>query len=98
MTTYLILLRGINVGGKNKVSMAGLKECMEDLGCSNVSTYIASGNVILQSEKRPGELQGQIETILPQRFTLDSELIKVLVLTRPQLQAIIDKKPEGFGE
>jgi uncharacterized protein (DUF1697 family) len=98
MTTFLILLRGVNVGGKNKVSMAGLKKCLEDLGCSNVSTYIASGNVILQSERRAGDLQGQIETILPQRFTLDTELIKVLVLTRMQLQAIIDKKPEGFGE
>jgi uncharacterized protein (DUF1697 family) len=98
MTTYLLLLRGINVGGKNKVSMAGLKACLEDLGCSNVSTYIASGNVILQSEQRPDALQGQVETILPQRFSLDTELVKVLVLTRPQLQAIVDKKPGGFGE
>jgi uncharacterized protein (DUF1697 family) len=98
MTTYLLLLRGINVGGKNKLSMAGLKTCLEDLGCANVSTYIANGNVILQSETRPDALQGQVETVLPQRFTLDTELVKVLVLTRPQLQAIIDKKPEGFGE
>jgi uncharacterized protein (DUF1697 family) len=98
MTTYLLLLRGINVGGKNKLSMAGLKTCLQDLGCSNVSTYIASGNVILQSETRPDALQRQIETVLPQKFALDTELIKVLVLTRPQLQAIIDKKPKGFGE
>jgi uncharacterized protein (DUF1697 family) len=71
---------------------------LEDLGCSNVSTYIASGNVILESEKRPDELQRQVEVTLPQRFTLDAEVIKVLVLTRTQLQAIIDKKPKGFGE
>ena len=43
MNTYLILLRGINVGGKNKVSMTGLKKCLEELGFSNASTYIASG-------------------------------------------------------
>jgi uncharacterized protein (DUF1697 family) len=98
MTTYLILLRGINVGGKNKVSMADLRKCLEDLGYSNVSTYIASGNVILRSDKRPDEIQVQIETVLPERFTLDSDLIKVLVLTRNQLQAIIDHKPKGFGE
>jgi uncharacterized protein (DUF1697 family) len=98
MPTYVILLRGINVGGKNQVSMADLRTCLEDLGYSNVSTYIASGNVIVASDKRPDEIQVQIETVLPKIFTLDSELIKVLVQTRKQLQAIIDNKPEGFGE
>jgi uncharacterized protein (DUF1697 family) len=98
MNTYLILLRGINVGGKNNVSMAGLRTCLEELGCTSVSTYIASGNVIVQSDKSPDELQGQIETRLPERFTLDSEVIKVFALTRSHLQAIIGNKPEGFGE
>jgi uncharacterized protein (DUF1697 family) len=98
MNTYLVLLRGINVGGKNKVPMAGLRKCLEELGFSNVSTYIASGNVILKSDKHAEEIQAQIEAALPGRFTLDNELIKVLVLTRNQLQAVIDNKPEGFGE
>jgi uncharacterized protein (DUF1697 family) len=98
MTTYVILIRGINVGGKNKVPMTGLRTCLEELGCSNVSTYIASGNAILESDKRPDELQAQIEAALPKRFKLDSELIKVLVLTRKQLQAIIENKPNSFGE
>jgi len=98
MSTYVILVRGINVGGKNKVSMANLKICLEELGCSNVSTYIASGNVILESDQRPDALQAQIETALPKTFKLDSELVSVLVLTRQQLQAIIENKPKGFGE
>jgi uncharacterized protein (DUF1697 family) len=98
MNTYVILIRGINVGGKNKVSMTGLRKCLEELGFSNVSTYIASGNVILESGKRPDEIQVQIEAALPESFKLDSELIRVLVLTRKQLQAIIDNKPKGFGE
>ena len=51
MNTYVILIRGINVGGKNKIPMAGLKKCLEELGFSDVSTYIASGNVILKSKK-----------------------------------------------
>ena len=84
MNTYVILLRGINVGGKNKIPMSDLKKCLEDLGFSSVSTYIASGNVILKA--------------LPERFKLDNELIKVLVLTRDQFQAIIEDKPKGFGE
>jgi uncharacterized protein (DUF1697 family) len=98
MNTYIILLRGINVGGKNKVPMAGLIKCLEELGFSNVSTYLASGNVILESDKHPDEITAQIEEALPKSFKLDIELIKVLVLTRHQLQAVIDNKPEGFGE
>ena len=78
--------------------MSDLKKCLEDLGFSNVLTYIASGNVILKSDKRPKEIKAQIEEALPERFELDNELIKVLVLTRDQFQAIIDNKPKGFGE
>jgi uncharacterized protein (DUF1697 family) len=95
---YVALLRGINVGGKNKVPMTSLKKCLEELGFSNVSTYIASGNVILESGKPADEIKAQLEKALPESFKLDDELIKVLVLTRNQLQAVIDNKPEGFGE
>jgi uncharacterized protein (DUF1697 family) len=98
MNTYLILLRGINVGGKNKVLMAELKKCLGELGFSNVSTFIASGNVFLTSDKRPDEIKAQIEKALPKTFRLDSELIKVLVLTRDQLQAVIDGRPKGYGD
>ncbi|MEZ4672539.1 MAG: DUF1697 domain-containing protein [Anaerolineae bacterium] len=98
MQTYVILLRGINVGGKNKVPMADLKKCLEDLGFSNISTYIASGNVILESDKRPDEITTQIEAALPENFKLVGEHIKVLVLTRTQLQAVIENKPAGFGD
>ena len=96
--TYLILLRGINVGGKNKVPMAPLRDLLEELGYTDVSTYIASGNVILRSGRTPGAIKRQIEGALPKRFRLDSELISVLVLTHAQLRAVVDHKPEGFGE
>jgi uncharacterized protein (DUF1697 family) len=98
MNTYVILMRGINVGGKNKVPMADLRKCLEELGFANVSTYIASGNVILESDKLAVEVKAQIEAALTKSFKLDSELIKVLVLSRQQLQAIIDNKPDGFGD
>ncbi len=98
MNAYILLLRGINVGGKNNVPMAGLRKCLEELGFSNVLTYIASGNVILESDKHADEIKAQIEEALPTCFKLDNERIKVLVLTRNQLQAVIDNKPEGFGE
>lgn len=98
MNTYVVLIRGINVGGKNKVPMADLKECLEQLGFFNVSTYIASGNVILESDKGADEIRVLIEEALPKSFKLDDELIRVMVLTRDQLQAVINNKPEGFGE
>ncbi len=98
MNTFAILIRGINVGGKNSVPMTGLKKRLEELGFSNVATLITSGNVILASNKRAGEIKAQIEKALPQSFKLDSELVKVLVLTSEQLQAVVDNKPKGFGE
>jgi uncharacterized protein (DUF1697 family) len=97
-TRYLVLLRGINVGGKNKVPMAPLRELLEQLGYSGVVTYIASGNVILNSERKPAEIKRQIEEALPNAFKLDSELIAVVVLTKQQIRAVVDRKPKGFGE
>ena len=98
MKSYVILIRGINVGGKNKVSMANLRQCLEELGFAQVATYLASGNVILASDKHPDAIKTQIEEMLPEKFSLDDELIKVLVLTRRQFQAVIDNKPKGFGD
>jgi len=98
MQSCVILLRGINVGGKNKVPMADLRKCLEDAGFSHVSTYIASGNVFLKSAKPAPEIKIQIEALLPQNFNLDDGFVKVLVQTPKQVQAIIENKPPGFGE
>lgn len=78
--------------------MSELKTCLEQLDFSGVTTYIASGNVIVRSDKSPNEIKTIIETVLPKTFKLDSELIKVLVLTHKQLADIITHKPQGFGE
>jgi uncharacterized protein (DUF1697 family) len=98
MTTYVVLLRGVNVGGKNNISMAALRECLEELGFSKVSTYVASWNVILESDKSSDEIRAQIEEALPRSFKIDDERVKALVLTGDQLRAIVENKPEGFGE
>ncbi len=98
MNNYVVLLRGINVGGRNCVPMGALKTCLAELGFANISTYIASGNVILESDKPAAEVTDQIESALTKSFKLDSELIKVLVLTQGQLQAVVDDKPEAFGD
>ena len=96
-TSYLVLLRGINVGGKNKVPMAELKACFEELGYQNVQTYIASGNVIIGSDKSSAELTEEIQEILPKKFSLDSQTIKALVLSRDQLEEVVGQAPKGFG-
>ncbi|MFZ1720983.1 MAG: DUF1697 domain-containing protein [Microgenomates group bacterium] len=98
MNTYIILLRGINVGGKNKIPMADLRSALEESGFSNVSTYIASGNIILDSHSSKTQIKKKIEQLLPSTFNLDSSLIKVLVLSPSQLRAVVKNKPPGFGE
>jgi uncharacterized protein (DUF1697 family) len=98
MTRYLVLLRGINVGGRNKVAMAALRELLESHGHTKVSTYIASGNVILSSDRTAADIKRELEEALPKAFKLDSELIAVLVLTRAQLRDIVRKRPKGFGD
>src|SRR6476619_649556 len=98
MTTYLILLRGINVGGRNKVPMAALRDLLESHGHTNVSTYIASGNGILRTDRSAAAIKRELEEALPKTFKLDSELIAVLILSLAQLRAIVRKRPKGFGD
>lgn len=98
MQTYIVLLRGINVGGKNKVPMAQLRQHLEALNFADVSTYIASGNVLLRSDRDAATVQAMIEQMLPKHFALDAQLIRVLALTTKQLEAVVTHKPAGFGE
>lgn len=65
---YIALLRGINVGGNNKVSMAELRACFEEAGFTNVSTYINSGNVFFESaEVDEAKLVRQCEAAIETR-------------------------------
>lgn len=73
MITYIALLRGINVGGKNKVKMAELKGMFESIGFSRVETYIQSGNVLFEAEEE--------ETEEDLRRRIESEFAKVFGFT-----------------
>ena len=98
MPRYVILLRGINVGGKNTLSMAKLKSALEELGCENVATYINSGNVVADSKKSATAIEAEIEKELPRRFKLDSELIRVLALPKATYKKMVSGRPKGFGD
>jgi uncharacterized protein (DUF1697 family) len=96
MTTYVVLFRGINVGGRNKVPMAALRE---HLGAdfANVRTYIQSGNVLLDSDLPPDEVTAHIDAGLHAAFALDSDLVRVLVLEADAFREVVAEAPEGFG-
>ena len=96
-TVYVALLRGINVGGGNRVPMADLRTCLAEIGCTNVQTYIASGNVIFESTKSAAILTREIGELLPTKFALNSKVLTLLILTRDQLQKVVDDAPKGFG-
>lgn len=98
MNSYVILLRDINVGGKNKIPMVELKRCLEELGFANARTYIQSGNVILQSDLGTEALRDKIEYALPKKFKLDSSIVRILPLNHRTFEKIVAQAPEGFGE
>jgi uncharacterized protein (DUF1697 family) len=91
---YIALLRGINVGGKTLIKMADLKACVEELGLDDVSTYIASGNVLFESGKRDvARLETKIERAIEQRFKLP---VKVVVLDRAAYARIVKAIPKSW--
>lgn len=98
MKQYAVLLRGINVGGKNKVSMSELKKLLAKSGFEQILTYINSGNILLYSDLSASQISQKISDLLTKNFQLDSSSIKVLTLNEESLATIIRNKPKGFGE
>jgi uncharacterized protein (DUF1697 family) len=68
MTRYIALLRGINVGGRNKVPMPALRATCESIGCTEVSTYIQSGNVMLTSPLAADKLGAELERAIAEQI------------------------------
>ncbi len=80
MKRYFLFLRGINVGGKNKVSMPLLKETLENNRFKNVITYINSGNIIFTSDINDViKLQKICKQVIKDTFNLDISLVVILV-------------------
>lgn len=93
---YVVLFRGINVGGRNKIMMAELREHLSTK-FDNVRTYIQSGNVLLESKLSATEVAEHIDANLRSAFTIDSDLVRVLVLDPASYGEVIAGAPKGFG-
>ena len=91
MASHVALLRGINVGGRNKVPMADLREIVASLGHTGVSTYIQSGNVLFSTaEEDTAKLAAALESAIEERFGIWSS---VVVLSRDELAQVLAANP-----
>lgn len=96
MDQYIAFLRGINVGGKNKISMSELKELFEQNGFRNVVTYINSGNIIFSTDNNDeSKLKEECESLIFARFQLE---IPVSILSVKELSAAYDHAPSWWGK
>jgi uncharacterized protein (DUF1697 family) len=91
MASHVALLRGINVGGRNKVPMAELCEVVTSLGHTGVTTYIQSGNVLFSTpETDTARLASALQEAISEAFGLS---VSVVVLSRDELAGILDRNP-----
>jgi len=91
MASHVALLRGINVGGRNKVPMADLREVVASLGHTGVTTYIQSGNVLFDTaETDTARLAAALETAIGDRFGIWAS---VVVLSRDELAGVLAANP-----
>jgi uncharacterized protein (DUF1697 family) len=81
MEKYIALLRGVNVGGKNKVSIPSLKAAFEEAGFSEVGTYINSGNILFSREDDIGGMQAKMPAAIMDVFRLDIAVAVLLQKT-----------------
>ena len=91
---YIVLLRGINISGKNKIAMNELKNVLESNNYSDVITYLNSGNVILTSDNNKEYIVDDIKTLIKKKFNLE---IPVYVIEYLELKDILEHNPNWWG-
>lgn len=96
MKRYVALLRGINISGKNKISMPELKKGFEELGFAEVNTYLNSGNVIFSSDiDDENILSNEIASMIKDRFQLD---IPIFIVLQETLKDLLNHAPDWWGD
>jgi uncharacterized protein (DUF1697 family) len=92
MPTQIVLLRGINLGAHNRVSMPPLREALERAGFRKVRTYVQSGTVVLDTKLQESALTKRFAELLRAEFDLD---VPVVTRTRDELAAVVALNPLG---
>jgi uncharacterized protein (DUF1697 family) len=92
VSRQIVLLRGINLGPRNRVAMPKLREQLQAAGFEHVSTYLQSGNVVLSSDATQQQLAAQCRRLLGEHFDLD---VQVIVRTREELAVVVARDPLG---
>lgn len=87
---YVVLLRGINVGGKATIAMAALRDTCAAVGCEDVVTYIQSGNVVLESKLTADKLRAALEEAIAKAFGFNPA---VMIRTAKEISAVVDRNP-----
>ena len=90
---YVALLRGINVGGKNKVVMSELREQVADVGYANVRTYINSGNLLFEADTPAEDVAQMVEDILERNYDFP---IRLAILTGEDYLAELADLPDWW--
>ena len=92
---YIALLRGINISGKNKISMLELKTALGEKCFADVKTYLNSGNVIFSDDETDAvKLAEKIRKIIFETFNLE---IPVFVISQDELKVLLSKAPSWWG-
>jgi uncharacterized protein (DUF1697 family) len=86
----VLLLRGVNLGPRNRIAMSALRERLAAAGLADVRTYLQSGNVVVSSDASPDELARECEAQIAEGFGLD---ISVLVRTGDELAKVVGRNP-----
>jgi uncharacterized protein (DUF1697 family) len=91
---FVALLRGVNVGGNNMISMSALKKSFESIGFTHVTTYINSGNIIFNAKDDDArKLERQIESMLSKEYELNS---KVVVRSFSEMEKLVRSLPPNW--
>jgi len=86
----VVLLRGVNLGPRNRIAMPALHHALTAAGLQDVSTYVQSGNVVLSSDATPDQLARECERLLDAAFGLR---IAAVARTRDELAAVVERNP-----
>jgi uncharacterized protein (DUF1697 family) len=89
---FVVLLRGINLGPRNRIAMPALRDALADAGLPGARTYVQSGNVVLDADLAADALAAAVHDVIAERFGLD---IAVVVRTRDELAEVVSRDPLG---